>query len=55
MDAKIRLEQTRRKLEETVEKMNELGQVREQLLQEALRLDGERRLLVEMIEVEKKS
>jgi len=48
MDVKARLEETKRKLEDIVKKIATLDQAKEKLLQEALRLDGERRLLVEI-------
>jgi len=45
MDIKAELEANRKKLQDVAREINQLDRQKQQLLQEALRLDGEQRLL----------
>ena len=45
MDIKTELEANRKKLQDIARQINQLDQQKQALLQEALRLDGEQRLL----------
>ena len=55
MNFKEELEQAKRKRQEIVDRINQLAEQRQVLLQEALRLDGEVRVLERMAKAETKS
>lgn len=48
MDIKAELETNRNKLQDIARRINELDKQKQELLQEALRLDGEMRLLTRL-------
>lgn len=48
LNAKEELEATRKKQQDIVQQINQLDEQKQQLLQEALRLDGEARLLTRL-------
>ena len=48
MNSKDRLESNKQKLAGLVQRINDLDREKQELLQEALRLDGENRLLIQM-------
>jgi len=49
MNIEQRLKETRTRLQGTAERLNKLEQEKQSLLQEMLRLDGEVRVLVELL------
>jgi len=55
MNLKEELEEAKRKRQEIVDRINQLAEQRQVLLQEALRLDGEVRVLERMAKAETKN